>query len=122
MADVQEAQPRLLPECEADHAAELHELRLREVLVEALPQGVVRRAGPDDRLGVRERRLLAVAVGLGRLEVEELVVLSLDEAGRAALLRALVAAVLALDAARHVHPAQLLQGVIHDALAEEVLP
>ena len=35
--------------------------------------------GPDDGLRVGERGLLALAVGVGGLEVEQLVVLALDE-------------------------------------------
>src|SRR5919107_243378 len=108
VVDVQHPQPALLAERQADEASELDQLRLGEVRVHALPEGVVGVEVPRDRLGVRERRLLALVVGLRALEVEELVVLALDEAEPAALLGALVAAVLALDRARDVDAAQLL--------------
>ncbi len=53
-------QPVRPAELESDRAAELDELFLAEVGVEALPELVVGLAGPDDRLGVRERGLLAL--------------------------------------------------------------
>src|SRR4051794_23224343 len=102
MLDVQQSQPRLLTQREPDHAPELHELGLAEMGTETLPERVVRLAGPRDRLGIRERRLLPFAEALRALEVQQLVVLALDESLAATALRALVAAVLALDAARHV--------------------
>src|ERR671919_2487551 len=100
VVDVEEAQPGLLAEREADEAAQLDELGLVEVRVQALPEVVVRIAGPDDRLRVGQGGLLAIGVALGGLEVEQLVVLALLEPLAAAALGALVAAVLALDAVR----------------------
>src|SRR3712207_5070106 len=122
VVDVEHAQPALLPERQADEAAELNELRLAEVAVHPVPELVVRVEMPGDRLRVGERRLLALVVGGRRLEVEQLVVLAFDEPERAALLRALVAAVLALDRARDVDAAQLLDAMVEDAVAEDVVP
>src|SRR5918999_1523321 len=122
VVDVEEPQPRLLAEREPYEAAQLDQLGLAEVGVEALPEGVVRVAGPDDRLGVGERGLLPLVIALGRLEVQQLVVLPLLEPRLAAALGALVAAVLALDAVRDVDAAQLLDGVVDNALAEQVAP
>src|SRR5918992_2467948 len=56
------------------------------------------------------------------VEVQQLVVLALLEPRLPAALGALVAAVLALDAVRDVDAAELLDGVVDDALAEQVLP
>src|SRR5918995_576504 len=120
--DVEQPQPRLLAEREPDHAAQLDELGLAEVRVEALPERVVGRAGPDDRLRVRERGLLALAVRVGRLEVQQLVVLALDEPALPTGLGALVAAVLALDAAGYVDAAELLERMVDDAVAEQGIP
>src|SRR5918992_5920706 len=122
VVDVEEPQPRLLAEREPYEAAQLDQLGLAEVGVEALPEGVVRVAGPDDRLGVGERGLLPLVIALGRLEVQQLVVLALLESRLAAALGALVAAVLALHAVRDVDAAELLDGVVDDALAKQVPP
>ena len=101
VVDAEEPDPRLLAEGEADRAAELDELRLAEVCMQPGPERVellVRARPPRDRLCVRERRLLPVVVAIGRLEVEQIVVLRLLER-TARLLRTLVPAVLALDGA-----------------------
>src|SRR4051812_31072681 len=103
--DVEQPQPALLAERQRDRAAELDELRLAEVRVHPLPEGVVGLQPPGDRLGVRERRPLALVEAIGRLEVQEVVVLRLLQALAAALLGALVAAVLALHRPRHVDAA-----------------
>src|SRR5699024_10629104 len=66
--------------------------------------------------------LLALVEPVRGLEVEQLVVLALDQPLRAALHRALVAAVLALDRARHVDAAELLERVLDDAVAEQRVP
>src|SRR6185436_403910 len=58
--DVEQPQPALLAEGEADHAAELDQLGLAEMPVHALPEGVVGVEMPRDRLGVGERRFLPV--------------------------------------------------------------
>src|SRR5919202_1526301 len=63
--DVEQSQPGLLPERQADRAAELDQLRLAEVRVHALPERVVGVEAPRDRLGVGERRLLALVEAIG---------------------------------------------------------
>ena len=60
--DVQEPQPALLAEREADHAAELDQLRLAEVAVQAIPEGIIGVEMPGDRLGIGERRFLPLVV------------------------------------------------------------
>src|SRR4051794_23291437 len=122
VVDVEQPQPALLAERQADRAAELDELGLAEVRVHALPERVVGLEPPGDRLGVRERRPLALVEAIGRLEVQEVVVLSLLQALAAALLGALVAAVLALHRARDVDAAELLDRMVEHAVVEEVAP
>ena len=85
--DVEQPQPALLAERQPDHAAQLDQLGLTEVRVQAVPERVVGVHPPRDRLGVRERRLLPVVEAVRALEVEQLVVLALDEPLRATLAR-----------------------------------
>jgi len=120
--DVQQPQPALLAHRQGDEAAELHELRLGEMPVQPLPERVVGVEPPGDRLRVGQGRLLAFAEPGRALEIEQVVVLPLGQALRPGLLRALVPAVLALDRARDVHPAQFLDGVIAYPVAEDRLP
>ena len=57
---------------------QLDDLRLAEVQVEPLPEGIVGSLGiPDDRARVEERCLLAIVVAARALEVEQLVVIRL---------------------------------------------
>src|SRR4030095_16626375 len=58
VVDIQKTQPALLAKRKADEAAELDELGLAEVPVQARPERVVGVEAVDDRLGVRERRFL----------------------------------------------------------------
>src|SRR4029077_19696663 len=123
MLDIEEPQPALLPEREADHAAELDQLRLAELLVHAVPERIVGGEMPGDRLGIRKRRLLALVVRRGLLEVQQIHDVVLDQrTARRGLHRTLIAAILALHRARHVEPAQLLDGMIEYAVAEEIVP
>ena len=62
MLDVQRAQPALLAHRDGDEIADLDQLRLAEVLVQAVPQLVVGRQIPGDRFGVSQRGLLALVV------------------------------------------------------------
>src|SRR5918996_401959 len=68
-----------------------------------------------DGLGVSEGGLLPVVVEVGRLEVEQLVVLLLLKACRCRLLRPLVAAELALDRPGDVYAAEVLYRVVDHA-------
>src|SRR5215831_600222 len=121
--DVEEPQPALLAEREPDHAAELDQLGLGEVLVHAVPERIVGFAAPDDRLGIGERRLLSLVVFRRRFEIDQVPDVILDQgAAPGGLLRALVAAIFALHRARDVEPAQLLDGMIEHAVVEEVAP
>ena len=73
MLDIEQPQPALLSQREPDHAAELDQLRLAEMPVHALPERIVGIEMPGDRLGIGQRRLLALAVVRGLLEVQEVV-------------------------------------------------
>src|SRR5882762_8423543 len=93
------------------------------MLVHALPERVVRIQVPSDRLGIRKGRLLALVVTAGLLEVQQVLdVILHDSTARGRLDRALIAAVFALNGARYVEPAQLLDGVITHAVLEDVAP
>src|SRR5882724_1867241 len=123
VVDVEQPEPALLPQGQPDHAAELDQLRLAEVLVHALPESVTGRGVPSDRLRVCERGLLALVVTRRFLEIEQVSDLVLDHcAARCRLDRTLVAAVLAFDRARYVQAAQLLDGVIEHPVLEYVAP
>ena len=70
VADPQRLDPSLLPEGEPDEEPKLDQLRIREVLVQPLPERVVRdRRVPDDRARVGEGGLLARAELVGVREV-----------------------------------------------------
>src|SRR6267378_2788355 len=123
VVDVEQPKPALLTEGQADHAAELDQLGFAEVFVHALPESIIGRRVPGDRLRVREGGLLALVVACRLLEIEQVPDLVLDQgATRRRLHRALVAAVLAFDRARHIESTQLLDGVIEDAIPEDVAP
>src|SRR5262250_1868292 len=77
---------------------------------------------PGDCLGVGECRLLPVAITRRRLEVQQLVVLTLFQAAGRRRYRALVAAVFALDGAGDVDPAQFLDLMVTYAVPEDVGP
>jgi hypothetical protein len=89
--------------------------------VHALPERVVGVEVPGDRLRVGQRGLLALVELVGALEVQELVVLALDQTERRPLDRALVAAVLALDAARVVDAAELLEVLVLENVCYHVI-
>src|SRR5262245_37438527 len=123
VVDVEQPQPALLAQRQPDHATELDQLGFVEVLVHALPERVIGRGVPGDRLGVGERGLLALVVALRFLELEQVPDVVLDQrAARRRLDRALVAAVLAFHRARDVEAAQLLDRVIEHAVPEDVPP
>src|SRR6266571_243845 len=112
--DAQRADPALLAAGEGDEVAQLDDLRLGEVGVQALPEGVVGQVGvPGDRLGVGQRGALALVEAAGGLEVQQLVVVALVDALLRALQGALAAAVLAVHRPRrHVQAAELLDAVV----------
>jgi hypothetical protein len=91
-------------------------------MVSAMKYRVVDRQIPGDGLGVGERRLLPVVVMRRILEVDEIAVVVLDESLPGCLHRALVAAVLALDRARDIDAAQLLDRVVGNPVLEHVAP
>src|SRR6266581_6505676 len=123
VVDVEQAKPALLPRGERDEAAQLDQLGFAEMPVEAFPERIIGVQVPGDCLGVRERRFLALVVIAGLLEVQQVLdVILHDGAARGRLDRALIAAVFALNGARYVEPAQFLDGVITNAVPEDVAP
>src|SRR3954471_18262390 len=90
--------------------------------MQPLPERIVCVQVPGDGLGVGERRLLALAVARGLLEVEQVHYVILDHAGASGLDRALVAAVIALYRARYVEAAKLLDRVVAYATVEQIAP
>ena len=120
---VQKPQPALLAERQPDHATELDQLGLGEVLVQPIPECIVGIEMPGDGLSIGKRRLLpAIVVGRG-LEIDKVLHLVLDHsAGFRGLHRALIATVFALHRARDIEPAQLLDCVVENAVAENVAP
>src|SRR6185503_10477456 len=122
VVDIEQPQPALLPHRERDKAPQLDQLRLAEMPAQPVPEPVVRIQPPGDRLGVGERRLVALTVLRGLLEVDEIVGLRLLELAAEGLDGALVAAELAGYRARNVEPAELLHRMVAHAGMEDVAP
>ena len=117
--DAERLDPPLLPQGERDEEAELDELGHGEEPVEPRPQRVIGDLGvPDDRTRVGEGRLLALAECARVGEVQELVVLRFRRSLPSSLDGPLNPSVLALDGFRDVHPAQLLDAVVEDAVTK----
>ena len=93
--DVQQAQPALLAQRQADRAAEFDQFGFAEVLVHACPVGVVGIQTPDDGFGVGERGLLPFVVFDRFFKVDQVVVMRFLQTLFGALDRALVTAELA---------------------------
>ena len=123
MPDAERLDPSLLPEGEGDEEPELDELGHGEVLVEPLPErGVSDLRIPNDGARVGERDLLASAELVGVGEAQQLVVLLFGEPFPSPLDGALDASVVALDGFRDVDAAELLDGVVEDAMAKRLVP
>src|SRR2546426_7792781 len=123
VVDIEQAQPALLPHGERDEAAQLDQLALVEMPVEPFPERIIGVQVPGDCLGIRKRRFLPLVIIAGLLEVQQLLDVVLhDGAASGRFDRALIAAVFALNGARYVEPAQLLNGVITHAVLEDVAP
>ncbi len=61
VADAECLDPPLLAKRQPDEEAKLHKLGIGEVLMQLLPEGLVRKGGfPDNGAGVRQRDLLAL--------------------------------------------------------------
>ena len=98
MSDAQGLDPTLLAKCQSDKKAELHELRNSEVLVQFLPERIVRDVGvPRDRARVGERDFLSLRELFRIGKVEKLVVFLFRESLPSSLDGALHASILALD-------------------------
>src|SRR5215470_2810605 len=122
MLDVERAQPALLAHGKGNEIADLDQLRLGEMRPQPRPEGIIGRQVPGDRLGVGERRLLLGVVMRRTLEIDQVAVVVLDDALRGRFDRALIAAELAADRARHVDAAELLDGVVGHAVLEHLAP
>ena len=122
MLDVQRAQPALLAHGDGDEIADLDQLRLAEVLVQAVPQFVCRRQVPGDRFGIGQRGLLPLVVARRALEVDQVGIVVFLETGFRRLDRTLVAAELAQHRTRDVDAAELFDLVVGDAVLEHVAP
>src|SRR5712692_9994120 len=120
--DVERAQPALLAHGQRDEKADLDQFGLAEMLVQPLPELVVRRQVPGDRLRIGERRLLSLIVTARTFEIDQIAIVVLDDAGLGGLHRALVAAELAQHRARDIDAAELLDRMVGDAVLEHVAP
>jgi hypothetical protein len=90
--DVQCAQPALLSHGDGDKIADLDQLRLAEMLVQAGPESIVGRQIPGNRLGIGKRGFLPLVVARRTLEIDQVGVVVFHETGLGRLDRALVAA------------------------------
>ena len=122
MIDVQQPQPALLPQRQADRAPQFYEFLLVEVLVLPIPEGVVRVESPDDGFCIGECCFLAVVVLVGLLEVHEIIHLNFFDACILTLDGALIAAKFTDDRPRDVETAKLFYFVRKDAVAKNIIP
>ena len=120
--DVEGAQPPLLAHGQRDKIADLDQLGLAEMFVQASPEPVVGGEIPGDGFGISERRLLALVIAARALEIDEVAVIVLNEPLGRCFDRPLVAAEFAKDGSRHIDAAKLLDGVISDPVLEDVPP
>src|SRR5687768_5437679 len=90
--------------------------------IQPLPERIVGIEMPGDGFGICESGLLPFVIATRFLEIQEIVVLCLHETRLGSLERTLVAAVLAIDRSRHIHPAELLDVVITHTVLENVAP
>ena len=123
VADADGLEEALLAKRQRDEVAELDELRLGEVLVQAAPERIVGQSRvPGDGHRPGQGRALAVVEAPRRLEVQDVVDLRLGGALLPGQHGTLAAAVLAVHGLGDVEPAQFLDRVVGHALAEEDLP
>ena len=121
--DAERLDPALLTERERDEEPELDELGHGEMLVEPLPERVVGDLRiPNDGARVGERGLLAGAELVGVGEGQQLVVLRFGQSFPSPLDGALDASVVTIDGFRDVDAAELLDGVVEDAMAKRRVP
>jgi len=120
--DIEQAQPALLAHRQCDEAAEFDELRLGKMFMEPLPKAVVGIKMPGDRFGIGKRGFLSFVVLRRFFEIEQIIILRFFQTCLGRFLRALVAAILTIDRARHVDATQLFDGMIADAVFENIAP
>ncbi len=78
MIYVEGAKPALLTHGDCDKEADLDDLRLREMFVQLVPEGIVCFQVPCDSLSIGERGLLSVIVKLGIFEIQKVLVVLFD--------------------------------------------
>ena len=123
MADAERLDPALLPVGERHEIAQLDDLLVAEVQSKALPERVVRALRvPDERARVEQRRLLALVVAIGALELEQFVVVDLGKSLLSTRERPLRASVVTVDRLRDVDATEFLQRMLDQPGAEGALP
>src|SRR5258708_22257821 len=90
--------------------------------MQPFPERILGLEVPGDCFGISQRGLLARAVAIRGLEIQELEVIVLDHPSPGRLDRALVPAVLALDRFGDVDAAELFDAVIEHSVVEHVAP
>src|SRR5262245_46963500 len=122
MLDIERAQPALLAHGEGYEITDLDQFGLAEVLVQPRPELVVDRQIPGDRLGIGERGLLLFAILRGSLEIDQVAIVVLDDPLARGFNGALIAAIFAFDRAGDINTAEFLDGMVGDAVLENVAP
>src|SRR5206468_1800274 len=122
MLDVQQAQPTLLAHGQCDKAAELDELRLGKMFIEALPERVISGEMPGDRCRIGERCFLPFVVASRFPEIKQVIVLRFLEPRLGRFERTLIAAVLAVDRSSNIDAAELFDAMVADPVFENVAP
>ena len=122
MTDAPGLDHTLLAVGERDERTELDDLLLAEVLAEACPERIVDTLRiPDEVAREEERRLLPLGERVRALEFEQLAVVRLVQLVSRPE-RPLRASVLAADRLRDVDAAELLQRMLDDPPAEDLVP
>jgi hypothetical protein len=123
MADSECFDPTLLAARQGNKEPQFDEFWFREVLVELSPESFVGETGiPKNGAGISQRGLLPVAVAVGVLELQKVVVVSFGEPVLSSLDRSLDASVLTRDRFRDVHPAQLFDLMIENPIEKGRAP
>ena len=112
----------MLTHGQADEKSQLDDLRRFKMRVQSGPQLVAGLQPPGDGLGQTQSGFLARRETLGFVKLQQGQHIVFDHAQSLRLHRALVAAVIAIDRLRHIQPANLLDGVVANALHKGVVP
>src|SRR5579863_3996239 len=120
--DIEGSQPALLAHGDRNEIPDLDDLRLGKMLVQALPELVIRRQIPGDALRIGKRGLLLVIVARRAFEIDQIPIIRFNQAGLRRLDRTLIAAKLAKHRTRYVDTAELLDVVVGNPAVEHVAP